>query len=192
MARRKNTYAFISTEHHPETNRFAVKCKSKKKKNLKRKKKKKEEPWPKSATLSTYDILLASDQKTPARCITSRNCSWVTPAFTPAPPFASWIISLRNSSVTLSSFSSRAIRRSWLNVIGPSLPYVKSRKAESTSAARVSALRECSLAAAAVRKVGYVTWPVEVGSTAERMEESSDGDSGGRPRALKEKGDIRE
>lgn len=76
--------------------------------------------------------------KTPARIITSWNCSRVTPELSPAPPFASRIISLSKLSSIESSFNSRAIRRKWLNEIGPFEPRVNNWYAVSTSAARAS------------------------------------------------------
>ena len=69
-------------------------------------------------------------------------------------------------------------------VIGPSEPRVKSEKAASTSWERASSDRDRSFSAAADKKDVYGAKPVFVGSMAERMLLSSDGEEGGRPRAL--------
>ena len=79
---------------------------------------------------------------------------------------------------------SLAIRRRLLRVIGPFAPRVNNLYAASTSAAKESSLRECSFAAATERKTLYGTKPISVGSTAAIIDESSDGESGGIPRAL--------
>jgi hypothetical protein len=68
----------------------------------------------------------------PALLITPSNSSFSTPLPTPAPPFASRIMSLNKSSST-SSFNALATLFSVASVILPSPPLLKSLNASSTS-----------------------------------------------------------
>jgi hypothetical protein len=95
--------------------------------------------------------------QTPARFITTSNSSFLTPLPTPAPPFASSIISLSSCSLTFSSLSSAATLRRCASVIAcagvpPPPPLlltswpVNKPKASSSSAACAAPLSSSSRA----------------------------------------------
>ncbi|KAI0129316.1 hypothetical protein F4776DRAFT_628413 [Hypoxylon sp. NC0597] len=118
----------------------------------------------------------------PALLMTSSNSLRATPLPTPAPPFASRIMSFSSCSST-SCFSVIATRLRCANVRGPSPPPVNSRNASSTSsdAGPLSSLA-CSLSAQIATNGSYEAYPSSSGSRISRNSLSS-GFVGGIPRA---------
>ncbi|KAI0840238.1 hypothetical protein F5Y06DRAFT_263999 [Hypoxylon sp. FL0890] len=118
----------------------------------------------------------------PALRITSSNSLRATPFPTPAPPFASRIMSFSSCSST-SCFSVIATRFRCANVRGPSPPPVNNLNASSTSsdAGPLSSLA-CSLSAQIATNGSYDAYPSSSGSKISRNSLSS-GFMGGIPRA---------
>jgi hypothetical protein len=118
--------------------------------------------------------------QTPALRITPSNSSFSTPFPTPAPPFASNIISLNNSSST-SSFNALATLFNVANVILPSPPpLVKSLNASSTSCVCESEVRSrlWNFKAQIARNFSYSAKPSSSGSRIEVNSWSSEGVGG--------------
>lgn len=141
---------------------------------------------PRSNITSPKNPISPGHLQTPALLITPSNSSLPTPLATPAPPFASRIISLSTSSLTSSARSSAATRFRCASVIG--LPPANSANASSTSASCAASdggSRACSLSAQMPTKEEYVAKPSSSGSRIEMKSASSDLEAGGMPRALK-------